>query len=485
MVGSLRLMAQAYVAAASICAASLLVGNALAALAGWQWSWLEPGVGFGALVAGAGAVSWASGSDAAVAAALAAAVLAAAAVSRGLPRPRPGRRRQAVAVAALLLAVLAVPLAALSGHLGSLEEASRPAADNALGPESLAAAVAAIPGLRLEHAFLGELLAIPVLSGLTALAALDRFDPARRVLAACMVALAYMSACFFALAAIRTTAEALFVLTLAVALLQLERRLASGANPAAGPPGGTALWRSAPAPAALAAGAFFCNSFAGLVWLAAIAGRWSLNRPEVRRALHPRSLPALLRNQAVRVALVLLAAFALLAATVVPFSVDAPAAAGLGEPVSPVAGLGIWPHASYPLQGSYTIADWMAVAVAGATILIALLWWLRRHEEAVPVAFGVSSVIYLLQPLFSGQYSRAQALAIVAPLAMLVVMRPLLEETGGGATPLKRVGRLTRRRAGPGSRRFAWAVLACAFIGGAVFSTGLALASVPDSPGLS
>ena len=44
-------------------------------------------------------------------------------------------------------------------------------------------------------------------------------------------------------------------------------------------------------------------------------------------------------------------------------------------------------------------------------------------------------MIYFLAPLFSGEYSSAQALAIVAPLAMLVAVRPLLEETGAEATP--------------------------------------------------
>jgi hypothetical protein len=92
------------------------------------------------------------------------------------------------------------------------------------------------------------------------------------------------------------------------------------------------------------------------------------------------------------------------------------------------------------------------------------------------VAFGVSSVIYLLQPLFEQEYARAQALAIVAPLAMLIALRPLLEELRGDATP--------RVRARPASvlpelaepPRMDWALLAVLFIGAAAYSSGLALA---------
>jgi hypothetical protein len=491
-----NLMIQTYLAAISICAASLLVGNALLALVGWRsWSWLEPGVGFAALMAGGGVASWASGNGTAVAATFVVLLVAAAAVSLRRPRGWPTGRWQAAGVAALLLAALALPFA-VAGHWEVLGDqgipaqlhgaewlqgtAARPAADGVLGPESVAVAVAMIPGVQLEQAFLGELFAVAVLSGLTALGAVGHLDPARRTLAASMVALAYLSACFFALAAIRTTAEALFVLTVGVALLQVEWRMAPGESPGGGLPGEKAPWRTALPPAALAAGVIFSNGVVGLLWPAAIVARWSLNRPAVRRALRPRSLLALLRRPGVvGIAVVILASLALLPTSIAPFSLDRVAATNLGAPVSPIAALGIWPHESYPLEGAYEFADWAAAVVAATAVFVALLWWLRRREAAVPVAFGVSSVIYLLQPLFEGQYTRAQALAIVAPVAMLVAVRPLLEETGARATPLRRVGPLTRRRASPALRRFAWTLLATAFIGAAAYSSWLALAHPP------
>ncbi|HET7590484.1 MAG TPA: hypothetical protein VFK14_09950, partial [Solirubrobacterales bacterium] len=114
------MIVQAYVVAVSICAASLLVGRVVLALAGQRtWCWLEPGIGFAVLLGAGGAAAWASGSAAASSAALLAAVLLAAIVAMRLPRPGQGDWRQAAAVAALLLAALALPFLA-AGHWGLL-----------------------------------------------------------------------------------------------------------------------------------------------------------------------------------------------------------------------------------------------------------------------------------------------------------------------------------------------------------------------------
>ena len=65
-----------------------------------------------------------------------------------------------------------------------------PAADPGypLGPHGLAVATATGPGIGLGPAFLGEIVAIGVLTGLTALGALRQMSPVRRTIAAAMVA---------------------------------------------------------------------------------------------------------------------------------------------------------------------------------------------------------------------------------------------------------------------------------------------------------
>jgi hypothetical protein len=463
-----------YVAAVFFCAASVLVGHAFLGLAGARsWGWLEPGVGFGLLIGVGGGGAWAFGGGLVVTMALLALVVAAV-VGWVRSRPTVVGWRAAVATCALVLAALALPFL-VAGDWGLLGGApSLP--ENVLGPAALAEALARIPGVSPAQAFQGELLAIVALSGLTALGAIGHLGAKRRVVGACMVALAYLSVCSFLAAAAWTMAEALFVLTTAVALLQVERGRADGTAVA----GNVSRWGIGLA-LAIGVGVFFSNSVAGLVWPAVIATRWSVNRRESWGRLRPRALARALRTPTALLLLAAVAGLALLAAFVVPFSVDRLATADAAA-VAPAAGLGIWPHESFVLEGGYGVEDWLATLLAGAVILLSVLWWLSRREAAIPISFGVSSIIYLLQPLFAQDYTRAQALAVVAPLAMLVAVRPLLEELGGDATPSRPRPPGLRRPDPPLPPRAVWAILAVAFIGAAAYSSGLALTADPPEP---
>ena len=93
-----------------------------------------------------------------------------------------------------------------------------PEAGYPLGPHALADAVAAVPGIGLGQAFVGEIFAIGILTSLTALAALPGLGPVRRVLGAVLVAASYLAASYYAQGAFKETAEALFVLAVALAL---------------------------------------------------------------------------------------------------------------------------------------------------------------------------------------------------------------------------------------------------------------------------
>jgi len=470
-----------YAAAALICVASLWVGRAVLLLAGsGVWTWLEPMVGFGILLTLAGATAWIWRNPPATGAVLVAAT--AAAGLTGAPRPGCAAAvgRRGLWILAILGVTLAVPLAVghwtLAGadpfdlHLAQVEwlqgaGVPSPAARNALGPAALASALAVLPGIDAERALLGELVAIVLLSGLTAVAAIDHLRSASQVLAAVLVALPYLVASFLLMGALRPLIEAMVVLWTGVALLRVERRIAI--RPGSGH-GLGASWRVALPALAVAGAAFFSNSVAGLVWPIAITVRWSLNRPAVRRAVRLRALPQLLHRRAVWLGVALVGGLALLA-TVVPFSVALEGAGATTAPISPAAGLGFWPFDGF---GPRTSAGALVIlGIDVATIGIALLWWLRRREAAVPVAFGVSLVIYLLQPFFAADYARAQALAILAPVAMLVVARPLLEELSSVPTPLRRGRPLLRSGDRRGFQRTAWAALAVAFFGAAVWST--------------
>lgn len=496
-------MIATYASAALICAASLLVGRAVLSLAGRStWSWLEPGVGLAAVLAVTGLLARAPGHGTSATLGLLALLIAAALVVWWLPYEAPGALRAGLPVAAALLVALAIPFA-VSGRWGLLgvgfnndlglhlawaewlRSGFGPAPDTGypLGPHGLAVATAAFPGIGLGQAFVGEIVAIGVLTGLTALGALRELTPGRRLLAAAMVALPYLAASYFAQAAFKETAEALFVLTFSIFLTDLPGRWA---------------WLRVGLPLlALAGGIFFSYSFAGLAWPIAILALWSLTQPSVRRALRPRSLLRLLLRPATLLTILVLAGLAVAATLVGPFgfggSFHKVAGSNTYGPVSPIEALGIWPASNYRLDaagGAHLTG--LAAAIAVLALLAGVAWWVRRGELTIPVALGACAVLYLASLPFSGDYSQAKALMIAAPLAMLVAIRPLLSEFPGRG---RRCGRSSDRYAGKsatateGGRgrygaatRAGWAVLAVAFVGGAIYSSFLALRDAPVSP---
>ena len=262
-----------YASAALICAASLLVGRAVLAVAGRRsWSWLEPGVGFGAILTVTGLLARGPGHGTSASIGVLALVLVAAFVVYRERFEAAGALRAGLPVALAIAVVLAIPFA-ISGRWGLLGVGFNndlglhlawaewlrsgfgpaPEAGYPLGPHGLAVATAVVPGVNLGQAFLGEIVAIGVLTGLTALGVLGDLRPGRRTLAAVLVALPYLAASYFAQAAFKETAEALFVLAFTVFLL----------TPAALPTARRERLLAALPVLALLGGIFFSYSFAG------------------------------------------------------------------------------------------------------------------------------------------------------------------------------------------------------------------------------
>jgi hypothetical protein len=513
-------MIETYASAALICAASLLAGRALLAIATRSRAprpWLEPAAGFGALLTVSGVLARAPGHGTTAAVGLVLLIVAAfAAVRRRPAPPAPGVRaerrappppggggalRSGLPVAVAIALVLSIPFAVngrwgllgvgINNDLGLhlawaewLRSGFGPAPDSGypLGPHGLAVALAALPGIGLGQAFVGEIFAIGILTGLTALGGLGGLGPLRRTAAAVLVAVPYLAASYFAQGAFKELAEALFVLAVAIALHRFDRRWA-GARlvfPRPGPAGGGWRgWLRLYLPClALAGGVFFSYSFAGLAWPVAIVALWSLTVAEVRAALELRQLRALLRRPGAPVALAALLALLALAtalALIGPFGFaqgfEKVAGSRTFGPVSPVEALGIWPTANYRLEavgGAHLTG--LAGAIAGLAVALGAAWWLRRREPAVPVALGACAAIYLVALPLSGDYSQAKALMIAAPLAMLVAVRPLL------------AGLRVRGAARGAALRLSWGALAAAFLAGAAYSSFLALREAPVAP---
>jgi hypothetical protein len=493
-----------YASAALICAASLLVGRAILALAGSEdgpRAWLAPAVGLGGVLTVAGFLARAPGhaTTSAVGVVLLVAGAAGLLWRRGEWRSGGGELlREGLPVALIVALVLSIPFAVsnrwgllgvgfnndlglhlawaewLRSGLGPAPEAGYP-----LGPHALADAVAAFPGIGLGQAFVGEIVAIAVLTALTALVALRELGTGARVLATALVAISYLGASYFAQAAFKELDEALFVLAFALFLHEADRRRAAGEPPVPTAGAARVLW--AIVPLALVTGIFFSYSFAGLAWPVAVGVLWGLVTAPVRRAFAPRALLGTLRRPAALLAIAVLGVLAVL--TVVgPFAFihgfDRVAGTSTYGPVSPIEALGVWPSSNYRLAapgGAHLTG--LATAIAALAVLIGAIWWLRRRELAVPVALVACTILYLASLAGSGEYSQAKALVIAAPLAMLIAIRPLLTELSG---------RISARTAGRSTTawgvRVGWGVLGVAFVAGAVYSSLLVLRDAPVGP---
>jgi hypothetical protein len=486
-----------FASATLICAVSLLVGRAVLALAGREsWSWLEPAVGFGAVLTVTGALARAPGHGISATVGLVALAIVAAAVAMRRPYERAGALRAGLPVAIAVALLLAIPFAVagrwgligvgfnndLGLHLAWAEWlrsgfGPTPEAGYPLGPHGLAVASAAVPGVGLGQAFVGEIIAIGVLTGLTALGALGGLGSWRRVLAAAMVAIPYLAASYFAQAAFKETAEAMFVLALAVFLL----------TPGELPRSTRGRLLFALPLLALAGGVFFSYSFAGLAWPLGIVVLWGVAQAPVRRALRPRALLRFLLRPATLAALLVLAGLGVVLTIVGPFGFasgfNKVAGSNTYGPVSPLEALGIWPASNYRLNapgGAHLTG--LAAAIAIGALLVGVAWWVQRREAAVPIALGACAAAYLASLPVSGEYSQAKALMIAAPLAMLVAVRPLLTEFPGRRAEnpeiSREIARSTRRRV----LRAGWAVLGVAFVGGALYSSFLVLREAPVGP---
>jgi hypothetical protein len=483
--------------AALIGAASIAVGAAIVTLCGWRggdergWSWLGPAVGIAALLVIAAVGARLPGRAATAFALLTIVTFLAIAY---LAWHGTGWRVLAAGAPAALLAALGAALPFIVndriGILGiglvnddmashlliadwvqnetdpapSLVEGGYP-----LGPHSLVAALAEGIGAVQVDVFAGLTLAIAALVALTALAALAELPQARRTLAAVLTALCYLGAAYLAQGAFKEPLQALILIAFALGLAELAR---------AAPPesGWRGLAVAALPLAVLAAGAIFNYSFPGLFWLIGTAAVvWLLRGAPVGR-LRP-ALPVV--GVALAAAAVVtipewgrIAEFADFRA----FSTSGEQALGnLRHSISPLEVLGIWPSSEFriaPADARLPAAAFYLGALLGvAALAVGLLRAQREKRPELPAALAAALLIYVGAAAVGTPYTSAKALAIAAPVAILIALQGMMAADWLPRLPapsrLPRLGLLG---------------LGAAFVAAAALSSFLVLRSGPVSP---
>jgi hypothetical protein len=293
------------------------------------------------------------------------------------------------------------------------------------GPQSVAATVAEATNTSLLDSFNGLLLAIPILTGLTALGVMGALTPARRVVAASLTALPFLAASFLAQSAFKETAMALLVLAFAVTLRDLAFL---NRNPDYG--GGAHPRRALIVVLILlTVASVFVYSIPGLIWFALALPIWlilELATGGLRADLAATRNTMRRHRRAMIIGAVIIVAVAAFSASQLSGFVDkvgmVQASAGrLSSPVFPGEALGIWPEGDFRVVRGDVTGAYPALALGLLAAAIAALAALRRRDWGL-IAVGASTVIvYAGARLFASIYVEAKALAVMSPLVVMAV----------------------------------------------------------------
>ncbi len=338
-----------------------------------------------------------------------------------------------------------------------------------LAPHALMAALASVTGIAMDEVLNGLLIAVGVLTALTALGLLARLPPVARAAGAALVAFAYLPAAYYGQGAFKETMMALFVLAFTAVLAEAHA------------PHAREPWLFAGVPAGLvAAGAVQVYSYLALGWFATVTVVWlafelALGGREGAVSRARAALPALalpvgvgvavlvvaVASQADRV-LALLDLFSLSPAT----AEGAIAVSNLGNLVgrlSPYEVLGAWPSADFRFAPANAFHAGQLGVIALAAALAGAVVALRRREAAVVAGTAAALAVFWVADRGQSPYVAAKALVVAAPLVMTLAL---------GALPV----RPWRSRDRTGVARI---LLVAVFAVSAAYSTSLALRAAP------
>jgi hypothetical protein len=522
-------MLSALLAGALIVGASLLLGSAIMAIAGLpRHSAAGPATGISALLVICGIAVKLPGHAVTAAIAVGLALVACFVVFGRTRAPAGAFRIGAVIVVVGAVLVAAIPFAT-SGRVGILGQGlvnddmashllftewisshAGPTPDlikdgYPLGPHAIVAATAKVSGASLIEGFAGLTGAIAVLLALTAYGALRGVRGVLRVPAAVLAASPYLAAAYLAQGAFKEPLLGLALLGFALSLPPLHQ-VWSGRTSRSTPLSEHSGTFAIPL-GVIAAGTIYNYSFPGLAWLLGTAVIWMLvialrerdRAASVLAGLRLRerfrdARPALLVGIGIPVIAALPELFRL--ASFSSFKAFNPSGTGptvgfgnLRQQLNPLEAFGIWPSGEFRITPANSTTPEIAFYLGGLLALAAFAWGLSRalsrRESALPSALIASALCYLAALAVGTPYTQAKALAIAAPLVMLITLRGLVSadaiEGEESAVPEGGAGRWPPRMLRP-FVPVAVPLLTVAFVAAAAFSTLLPLRQAAVGP---
>jgi hypothetical protein len=521
-------MFSALLAGALIVGASLLLGSAVMAIAGLpRHSAVVPAAGLSALLVICGIAVKLPGHAVTAAVAVGLALIGCFVVFARSQAPAGTVRIGAIVAVVGAALVVAIPFAT-SGRVGILGQGlvnddmashllftewisshAGPTPDlikdgYPLGPHAIVAATAKVSGASLIESFAGLTGAIGVLLALTAYGALGGIRGSLRVPAAVLAASPYLAAAYLAQGAFKEPMLALALVGFALALPAVRPawslRAGSGSYQS-GSGGERPGARTAIPLGVIAAGTIYNYSFPGLAWLLGAAIVWML-LIAIREREGARSLLASLRLRerlrgarsalAIGIGIPVVAALpeVFRLASFSSFKAFNPSGTGptvgfgnLRQPLNPLEAFGIWPSGEFRITPANSTTPEIAFYLGALLALLAFAWGLgralSRRESALPSALLAATVLYLASLALGTPYTQAKALAIAAPLIMLIALRGLLsaDSLAGEEADVPEAGGAAWWPPGPVRplTGFAVPLLTLAFAAAAAFSTLLPL----------
>jgi hypothetical protein len=440
------------VSALLTCVGALVLGQAALRLCGAaRWSWLAAPVGISILMLLAVPALHVPGGTATMAVVIAVAVVAAAAWCLRGEDHRPPVGGLAAAAPVVLLTL--VPFLAngrfgtigvsfnndMGAHMLLVEAYMSDAVaavtpllpDYPLGPHAVVAVLADGLGIRVDEAFAGFTIALPILTAWAALALVgpDARWP-RRALVATVVGMPFLVAAYYGQGAFKEVLQANLVLAVALLLAGYGPRL------------GRLRWVPL---GLLTAGILSVYSVTGLPWPLALLGLWLAGRAVAHaRSGGLRAVWARARRELPSVGIAVAALVVLLIPQLgrleryvsLRREVDGIGIRDddIGNLIGPLPGweaFGVWTNPDFRAAASFT--GGMLTAFVLGLVLLGVLWALRRGRWMLPLAAAAAMAIWAVSAETQSPYVAAKALVIASPLLLALAVLPLVDR--GPARP--------------------------------------------------